>query len=169
MYKHFFLGLNGNIKQANLESEFFQRLLFIEIEKNLQILNRITVGDEFKDPTYLKDVLDCLDFTYLTMIVHNRNITPYLSKINSLKPDDDAKQEENLEDYILYVITRLHALRNYENLKRISKVDLNTGLIMKRIKENLVQMKILLIRHKRKSFFERFIWKIKKLFMVSTL
>ena len=153
----------NEIKQASIESELYQRLIFLEIEKNLQILNRIKIGSEFEDPKYLKDVLNCLDFTYIETVVHNIDVTRYLSRINNDTLNDEGSQEKSVEDHILYIIIRLHALRNYENLKRISQVNLDTVLIMRRIKDNLVQIKILLIEHKKKSLFKRILWNLKNL------
>lgn len=142
-----FALLRSETKNADINKEFYRKSVLLEINKNLQILNRIKDDFDYQNKENLSTILSVLDFTTLELVSYNLSIYSYVSNSNLLDIETDTTDlnPKSVYDLIVYVVTRIYLLRNYSKLSGMKGfVEVRSELLLKRITSSLVQISDLL-------------------------
>jgi hypothetical protein len=129
-------------KDANIELEYYRKAVLLEMNKNLQILNRIKDDFDYKNYDSVEAILKTLDFYNLELVGYNLKTSSYFYSATPEQEENEIDGEaKTLYEHIVYIITRIYLLRAYRNFKDIEGMQkLNIRILIKRIIKSMIKI-----------------------------
>ncbi len=137
-------------KDANIEVDYYKKAILLEMNKNLQILNRIKDNFDYNNYDSVEAILKSLDFYNLELVGYNLKTSSYFYNVTPEQEENETDQEaKTLYEHIVYIITRIYLLRAYKNFKDINGMSkLNIRILIKRIIKSMIKISDLLKEEK---------------------
>lgn len=88
-------------KDANIELNYYKKAVLLEMNKNLQILNRIKDDFDFNNYNSVEVILKSLDFYNLELVGYNLKTSSYF---NNIIPDEDENEIDGKQKIFMNIL-----------------------------------------------------------------